>query len=164
MRDSRIRSVRTALGIFLVKIWLGFSNRVLASLFHLENKRTVSHTIHSVRLTLMKHCTHHHLDLQLIDRQTVIDRHQMSVASELFTTAPNQLCISMNGTYIYIQSSYNNEMQRRTYSFHKHRHLLKPMIITSTVSLLTCSSLRELFLLGRIHLSYYRAISHRCQE
>ena len=41
----------------------------------------------------------------------------------------------MDGTYIYIQKSSNNEMQRRTYSFHKHKHLVKPMIITSTVSL-----------------------------
>ena len=143
---------------------MGLSNRVPASLFHLENKRTVAHTIHSVRLALMKHFTHHHLGLQHIDRQTVIDRHQTSVASELFTTTPNQLYISMDGIYIYIQKSSNNEMQRRTYSFYKHRHLVKPMIITSTVSLFACSSLRGLFLLDWIYLSYYRGISHRCQE
>ena len=135
MRNSRIRSVRTALAVFLVKILLGLRNRVLASLFHLKHKRTISRIIHSIRLALMKHFTQHHLGLQHIDRQTVIDHHQTSIASELFTTTPNQLCILMDGTYIYIQKSSNNEMQRRNYSFHKHRHLVKPMIITSTVSL-----------------------------
>ncbi|CAM4904779.1 unnamed protein product [Rotaria socialis] len=109
---------------------LGFSNRVLASLFHLKNKRSVSYTIHSARLTLMKNFTHHYIGLQHVDRQTVIDHHQTSIASELFTTTPDQLCILMDGTYIYIQKSSYYEMQRRTYSLHKHRHLVKPMMIT----------------------------------
>ncbi|CAF3491531.1 unnamed protein product [Rotaria socialis] len=117
---------------------LGFSNRVLASLFHLKNKRSVSYTIHSARLTLMKNFTHHYIGLQHVDRQTVIDHHQTSIASELFTTTPDQLCILMDGTYIYIQKSSYYEMQRRTYSLHKHRHLVKPMMITpSTGYILT---------------------------
>jgi len=134
MRKSRIRSVRTALAVFLVKMRLGISNSVLASLFHLKNKRTVSRLIHSVRLALMKDFASHHVGLQHIDRQAVLDQHQTAIATELFTTNPNQLCILMDGTYLYIHKSSNNEMQRRTYSFHKHRHLVKPMIITTTVS------------------------------
>ncbi|CAF3366903.1 unnamed protein product [Rotaria socialis] len=114
---------------------LGFSNRVLASLFHLKNKRSVSYTIHSARLTLMKNFTHHYIGLQHVDRQTVIDHHQTSIASELFTTTPDQLCILMDGTYIYIQKSSYYEMQRRTYSLHKHRHLVKPMMITPSAIL-----------------------------
>ncbi|CAF4251825.1 unnamed protein product [Rotaria socialis] len=134
MRDSRIRSVRAALAIFLVKMRLDLSNRVFTSLFHLKNKRSVSHTIHSARLTLRKNFTHHYTGLQHVDRQTVIDHHQTSIASELFITTPDQLCILMDDTYIYIQKSSNNEMQRRTYSLHKHRHLVKPMMITTSVS------------------------------
>ncbi len=135
MRETHIRSVRTALAVFLVKMRLGLSNRVLASLFHLTDKRAVSDIIHSVRLALIKDFTPHHIGLQHIDRQAVLDHHQTAIATELFTTNPNQLCILMDGTYLYIQKSSNNEMQRRTYSFHKHRHLIKPMIITTTVSL-----------------------------
>jgi hypothetical protein len=135
MRETHIRSVRTALAVFLVKMRLGLSNRVLASLFHLKDKRIVSEIIHSVRLALIKDFTPHHIGLQHIDRQAVLNHHQTAIATELFTTNPNQLCILMDGTYLYIQKSSNNEMQRRTYSFHKHRHLIKPMIITTTVSL-----------------------------
>ena len=40
----------------------------------------------------------------------------------------------MDGTYLYIEKSINNEMQRRTQSSHKHRHLVKPMLIITNVS------------------------------
>ena len=134
MRNTHIRSVRTALAVFLMKIRLGISNRVLASLFHLTNKRIVSYIIRSVREALMKDFTPHHIGLQHIDRQTVLNHHQTAIATELFTTSPNQVCIVMDGTYLYIEKSSNNEMQRKTYSSHKHRHLVKPMLITTTVS------------------------------
>jgi hypothetical protein len=36
---------------------------------------------------------------------------------------------------LYVQKSTNNEFQRRSFSMHKHRHLIKPMITTATVSI-----------------------------
>jgi hypothetical protein len=51
MRNSYVRSIRVALAVFLVKMRLGVSNRVLASLFHLKNKRVVS------RIVLQRHQT-----------------------------------------------------------------------------------------------------------
>ena len=38
-------------------------------------------------------------------------------------------------TYILVQKSSNNQMQRKSYSLHKHRNLVKLMILTTTVSL-----------------------------
>jgi hypothetical protein len=96
----------------------------LPAYFIKKNKRTVVSLIRSVWLALMKDFTSHHLGLQHIDRQAILDHHQTAIATEIFTTNPNQLYIIMDGTYLYIQKSSNNEMQRRTYSFHKHRHLL----------------------------------------
>ena len=49
MNNSYIRSVRVALAVFLTKLRLGLSNRVLACLFHLKSKRTVSRVFHQVR-------------------------------------------------------------------------------------------------------------------
>jgi hypothetical protein len=43
MRNSHIRSIRVAVAVFLTKLRLALSNRVLAVLFHLDNKRVVSH-------------------------------------------------------------------------------------------------------------------------
>lgn len=133
MRASRVRSVRVALAIFLMKMRLGLSNQVLASLFHLTDKDVVRRLIHQTRVELMKGFVPHYLGLNHIDRKTVLEHHQTGLATELFTTHPDQICIVMDGTYLYIQKSSNNAVQRRTYSVHKHRNLIKPMLITTTV-------------------------------
>ena len=50
------------------------------------------------------------------------------------TDRDDQAIIVMDGTYLYLQKSSNNEFQRRSFSMHKHRNLIKPMIITATVN------------------------------
>jgi len=39
---------------------------------------------------------------------------------------------SLDGTYVYIEKSSNYAFQRRTYSLHKGRPLVKPMMMVST--------------------------------
>ena len=46
----------------------------------------------------------------------------------------DQVIIVMDGTYLFVQKSSDHIFQRRSYSMHKHRNLVKPMIITATVS------------------------------
>ena len=134
MRNSHTRSVRVAVAIFLIKMRLGLSNRVLAALFHLNNKRIVSHIISQVRTSLVNDFVPLHLGFQHIDHQAAIDQHQTVTATILHTTKPNQLCIVADATYLFIQKSMDNLFQRRSYSTHKHRNLIKPMILTTTVS------------------------------
>jgi hypothetical protein len=136
MRSSYVRSIRVALAVFLVKMRLGVNNRVLASLFHLKNKRVVSRIVHDVTEALLKDFVPHHLGFQHIDRETILQHHQTSIASQLMGDGDDQVIIVMDGTYLYMQKSSNNEFQRRTFSMHKHRHLIKPMITTSTVSII----------------------------
>ena len=45
---------------------------------------------------------------------------------------PTKAIIILDGTYIYVQKSYNNVLQRRTYSVHKGKPLVKPMMIVSS--------------------------------
>ena len=97
---------------------------MLASLFHLRNKETVACLIQQTHIKLMKDFTPYHLDLKHIDRQTVLDHHQTALAMDLFTVRLDQICIVMDSNYLYILKSSNNEMQRRTYSIHKHRKIL----------------------------------------
>ncbi|CAF2155110.1 unnamed protein product, partial [Rotaria magnacalcarata] len=40
--------------------------------------------------------------------------------------------IIIDGTYLYIQKSRNNEFQRKTFNLYKKRSLLKPMMIVTT--------------------------------
>ena len=136
MRNSDVRSIRVALALFLAKMRLALSNRVLACLFHLKSKRTVSRIFHQVREALMKSFVPLNLGFQHITRDTVLNLHQTVVATELLTNEPDQIVLIADGTYLYCQKSSNNELQRRTYSNHKHHHLVKPMIITASVSMI----------------------------
>ena len=134
MRNSSVRSVRAALALFLVKMRLGMSNRVLSSLFRLQSKRVVSRIVHQVAEALLKDFVPYHLGFQHIDRETVLQHHQTSISSQLMTDHDDQVIIVMDGTYLFIQKSSNNSFQRRSFSMHKYRNLIKPMITTATVS------------------------------
>ncbi|CAF4084367.1 unnamed protein product [Rotaria magnacalcarata] len=136
MRNSHVRSVRVTVAVFLAKLRLALINRVLAALFHLDNKRVVSHIVRQVRTALMKDFVPFHLGLQHINRQTAIEQYQTTIATILHTNKPKQLCVVADETYLFIQKSSNNQLQRKCYSMHKHRNLVKPMILTDTVSLL----------------------------
>jgi hypothetical protein len=136
MRNSKVRSIRVALAVFLAKFRLGLSNRVLATMFCLKDKRTVAHVINQVRQALKTNFVPQHIGLNHINRQSVIDHHQTAIATALLANNTTQLCIVMDGTYLPIQKSANSQFQRRTYSMHKHKNLVKPMIITATVGVI----------------------------
>ena len=135
MRNTRVRSIRVALAVFLAKLHLGLSNSDLACLFQLKCKRTVSRICHQMRTTVTKDFVPKYLGFQYMDRSTVLSQHQSVITTELLTDDPNQVVLTADGTYIYCHKSSNNKFQWRTYSSHKHRHLVKPMIITTSVSI-----------------------------
>ena len=83
------------------------------------------------------------LGFQHISRDSVLFNHQTVLATELLTNEPDQIVLIADGTYLYCQKSSNNEFQRRTYSNHKHRHLVKPMIITASVSTINSRELKN---------------------
>ncbi|XP_053388915.1 uncharacterized protein LOC128546094 [Mercenaria mercenaria] len=77
----------------------------------------------------------HNLGLQHISRQDLIERHTRQLATTLFTNGSgdsSRLILVLDGTYIYIQKSQNHHFQRRSYSIHKGRPLVKPMVIVTT--------------------------------
>ena len=135
MRNARLRSALEALAIFLAKIRLGLSNRVLVCLFRLTSKRSVSHICHQVRVALMQDFVLNHVRFQQMSREAILVQHQTAVATGLLTNDPGQIVLIADGTYFFCKKSSNSEFQRRTYSQHKRRHLVKPMIITTSVSI-----------------------------
>ena len=82
----------------------------------------------------------------------VLKHHQTVIANVLLTDHNQQVVVVMDGTYLYIQKSSHNELQRRTYSMHKHRHLIKAMVITTTVRtpFFRIESLTRIFFLRRM--------------
>lgn len=46
MRKSNVRSIRMAVAVFCAKMPLGLSNKVVGTMFHIQDERTVSHVVH----------------------------------------------------------------------------------------------------------------------
>ncbi|CAF2102623.1 unnamed protein product, partial [Rotaria magnacalcarata] len=99
MRNSHTRSIRTAVAIFLAKMRLSLSNRLLAILFHIDNKRNISHIISQVRIALMKDFVPVHLGLHHIDR----DGYILCVMGPFLSDYKN------NDASIFKHCVYNNE-------------------------------------------------------
>ena len=117
----------------LVKLRLGLSHQVLATLLSLPDKRIVSCILESARNALMVYFVRKHLGFEHISRQDVIANHSRPLAKRLFTNPGDDAAILiLDGTYIYVQKSANNIVQRRTYSLNNGRPLIKPMMIVAS--------------------------------
>jgi hypothetical protein len=108
IRNTTNRSIRTALAILLCKLRLGLSNSLLAIMFQLPNKRTVSRSLESIRLALMARFVRNNLGFHHITRDEIINRHTSTIAKALLCDdEPDTAVVVVDGTYIYIQVSYN---------------------------------------------------------
>ena len=104
IRNSTNRSIRTAIAILLCKLRLGLSNSMLAILFQLPNKRSISRTLESARSALMKEFVPHNLGFNHITRRQIIDQHTSTISKQLmYDDEFNRAIIVADGTYIYIQ-------------------------------------------------------------
>lgn len=72
------------------------------------------------------------LGFQHISREEIIQKHTRPLAESLFGGSGTQALLVLDGTYIFIQKSKNFAFQRNSFSFHKGRPLVKPMVIVST--------------------------------
>lgn len=133
MKSTPSRTVRTSLAIFLMKLRGGDSNRVLSTLFNIS-KSGIRRSIKVIRSALIDgNFVKENLGFQHITREEIIHQHTRPLAQTLFgdNTQP-QVILVLDGTYIYINKSSNFKFQRQSFSFHKGRQLVKPMVIVST--------------------------------
>lgn len=133
IHSSEYRSRRTCLAVLLVKLRTGLSNGVLSALFNLK-KRLLAFSIQSARQALIKNFVPLYLGAQHITRTKIIEDHTRLLAKTLFIPDDNNETVVLvaDGTYIYIQKSSNYSFQRRCYSIHKGRPLVKPMMLVTT--------------------------------
>ena len=97
-------------------------------------KSHVRRCIAKVRDTLSGHFVSENLGFDHITRGEVILNKTRPLAKLLFADnecSPPAILV-LDGTYIYIQKSSQFKFQRRTFSMHKKRSLVKPMMIVST--------------------------------
>ena len=132
LRNTQNRTARTAVACLLMKLRLGISNQVLATLFSFPDRRTVARTIHSARKALAGHFVPRFLDFEHVSREEVVNMHTRPLAAELLADQLDRGILILDGTYIYCQKGANNMLQRRTYSMQKGRLLVKLMLVVTT--------------------------------
>ncbi|CAC5380103.1 unnamed protein product [Mytilus coruscus] len=112
IRDTRVRSMRTCIGIFLTKLRSGMSNEILATLFNIS-KDSIRKAISSARDAVKQHFTPKYLGFDHISRESVIQNHTRPLAQTLFGDITNTTAILVtDGTYIYIQKSGQFKFQQ----------------------------------------------------
>lgn len=80
----------------------------------------------------MKNFVPRHLGLQHISHQELCLHHITPITRKLSSEDnQDQAVLILDGTYIYIQKSHDYEFQRLSYSLHKNRPLVKPMMVVA---------------------------------
>lgn len=107
IRNSSNRSIRTCVGLYLCKLRLGLSNRLLAYMFNLPDKRTVSRIIDSARQAASITFVPKNLGFSHVTRKDVIDCHTSSLARQLISGGDlNTAIVVIDGTYLFIQVKF----------------------------------------------------------
>jgi len=92
----------------------------------------ISDIIHSVTRILDNTFVPQFLGYNHITRENYINVHTSEFSKHLLGASEDTATVIMDGTYLYIQKSSNFELQKMTYSLHKFRNLVKPMMVIST--------------------------------
>ena len=109
------RSSRMAIGTLLMKLRLGLSHETLAVLLGFYDRKTVSNVLQSARVALMKDFVPQRLGFEHISRRTLIDQRTRPLAKILLADNDNDKAILvLDSTYIYLQKSAHNKLQRKS--------------------------------------------------
>ncbi|CAC5415677.1 unnamed protein product [Mytilus coruscus] len=132
LKNTPARTITTNVAIFLGKLKSGMSNRFLSTIFCVS-KSSVRRAFNSVRQAFMSEFVPANLGFQHISREEVIQKHTRPLAQSMFGgITSNNAILVLDGTYIYVDKSNNFHFQRRSYTTHKDRPLVKPMIVCTT--------------------------------
>ena len=119
--------------MLLVNLRTCLSLVILSTLFGVK-KNTCCKAIHSARVSLMSHFVPKHIGLSHIERSKVTADHTTEFAKVLIADSQTDVAIAVaDCTYdIYIEKSGDCAFQRRSYSVHKGRPLIKPIMLVAT--------------------------------
>ena len=90
----------------------------------------------------MGHLVPHHLGFNHISKLDIIDLHKCSSAIRLPKDQADHAIKILDGTYVCFQKSANNLLEWQTFSLHKGKPLVKPMlVVTATDYIISCMEL-----------------------
>lgn len=125
---------KTILAALLAKLRTGDSNARLASIFK-TSERNFSRWLNIARDSLLLDFVPLHLGYGHMNREDVA-RRNLLIPETLFgngaiADSERKAITIVDGTYIFIQKSSNYFFQRKSYSSHKYRNLVKPLLLVS---------------------------------
>ncbi|OXA52003.1 hypothetical protein Fcan01_13830 [Folsomia candida] len=130
IHSSSNRSVENALALFLMKMRLDLPQKVLALLFGIDGQQRVSETITRVAEVLDREFVPYNLGCgEMHLNREMAESHDSEFYHRILDTPPKSLHVTCDATYLNIQKPSNFEVQRKTFSLHKFRNLVKPMLI-----------------------------------
>ena len=95
----------------------------------MPSQALVNETLTAVANALTSSFVPLHLGYDHITREDAISHHVPAFTSTVLETQPGELIGIMDGTYLYIDSPKDYGLQRKTYSGHKKRNLVKSMMV-----------------------------------
>jgi len=97
--------------------------------FGMASQSCVSDAIDSVTEALTCCFVPKYLGFQHVTREKMMD-HVPNFTKTVLGTGPDELIAVLDGTYIFIDRPSDFALQRKTFSTHKHRNLLKTMMVS----------------------------------
>lgn len=122
------RTPRTDLAIYLCKLRTGAPNNRIGTIFNVA-EASVARKILKVRTCLLTDFVPEHLGLDHISRNEVIQHGRILPTNIFGNEEMLKAIVIFDGTYLFIEKSSNFLFQRKTYSLHKYRNLIKPFLI-----------------------------------
>lgn len=96
-------------------------------------KSQIQRSFHATKNASVHDYIPKHLGFHHIDHDTFAEQHTSPLAKTLFTSETSEAAdLVMDGTYIYIKKSSDYHFQHVSYSMHKHRPLVKMMVIVGS--------------------------------
>ncbi|CAH2103328.1 unnamed protein product [Euphydryas editha] len=131
LTEAEKKNPSTALALYLIKLHTGGTDERLFSLFNIP-RSSAERLMDKARNSLLKDFVPLYLGFSKNDREE-LKTHNTKIARELFLNGQNDKLITIwDGTYVYIQKSSNYRFQRKSFSMHKHRPLIKPFVAVAT--------------------------------
>lgn len=119
---------KTALCIYLNRLKTSHTLVNIAAQFKI-NEKSVRRKIEVVRKCLFDEFVPQHLYQR--SRQNLIE-HTTSIAKQLYGNGRELVALVWDGTYIYLDKSFNYDFQKKTYSGQQKRNLIKIMMCVTT--------------------------------
>lgn len=116
-----------ALAAYLMKLRTGDSDERMSALLQVP-RSTLERLMNMAREILNQDFVPRNLGINHISRAEIAQRNLM-IPNGLYGGEERRPIIIADGTYIYIEKSSNYLYQKKTYSLHKYRNLVKPFLL-----------------------------------